>query len=231
MAFVPRNTRHRNEVFRVGNVGVFIGDQIARRVATINDIVPLSIVNCTPNLLLNVHAYPVGTRFFRIPLPEDNTFNYTIFNHELDEAIDFMITELASGRNVLIHCSSGINRSATVMIALMVYLFGHSIQTTANVLHTCAPATNPKPYLLAWLNAWEATHHYVLAQPNRIDLSPTRLPATDPLNLDHATVTNNALPALALPPPTYQFPHQEFVFGTGKNTMRVIPTNPAYAPR
>ncbi|KAH3855182.1 dual specificity protein phosphatase 3-like [Dreissena polymorpha] len=103
--------------------GVYCGDmKVALDNEHLNKIGITHIINCSQGKgssetnTDSMFYQPAGIKFHGIKAQDSPTFNMTIF---YKEAVEFMDKALKSGGKVFVHCSKGVSRSPTIVIAYL----------------------------------------------------------------------------------------------------------------
>ncbi|KAI8099437.1 protein-tyrosine phosphatase-like protein [Halteromyces radiatus] len=79
----------------------------------------------------------------------------TMIQQELHAAVLDIMRVRQTGRNVLVHCQCGLARSATVVIAYVMYMLHYSMSDAIRHVKACAPHINPNLSLMYQLREYE----------------------------------------------------------------------------
>lgn len=110
------------------------------------------IINCTPDLPFfweNKHQY---LRINVLDLPSQN------IRQHFDQAIEFIDKALCSkDNNVLVHCSAGISRSPTLVLAYMIYKHHLTLDEAFEKMRQLRQIVDPNISFILQLREWEKT--------------------------------------------------------------------------
>lgn len=108
---------------------------------------------------------PVHNRFnFRVKTKQimaDDSQSYNI-RYNFEEAFKFIEDARAKGGRVLVHCAMGISRSATIVLAYLMYKYRVPLNTAYEFVKARRPEINPNPGFMSILQQYE----YELSYPN-----------------------------------------------------------------
>ena len=79
-------------------------------------------------------------------------------NPDFEGLLDWIHYFLEDGSNVLIHCSAGVNRSPTVVIAYLIKYRGQSVETALEFVKSKRPCIMPTRYYISQLIDFENRH-------------------------------------------------------------------------
>ena len=108
---------------------------------------------------------PVHNRFnFRVKTKQimaDDSQSYNI-RYNFEEAFKFIEDARSKGGRVLVHCAMGISRSATIVLAYLMYKYRVPLNTAYEFVKARRPEINPNPGFMTILQQYE----YELNYPN-----------------------------------------------------------------
>ncbi len=97
-----------------------------------------AVVNCTPDV--PTHFKAQGVKYMRLDLDDSSSSKDQQKMYAfLPRAVAFIRDQIRQGRNVLVHCHAGIQRSATVAVAYLASTYGMSLQEAADAIHSRRP--------------------------------------------------------------------------------------------
>jgi len=73
----------------------------------------------------------------------------------LSRQVHFIDTQRRAGRTVFVHCDAGVDRSATVLIAYLMWRDHRPLSETLALVRSRRPVANPNPTLLKVLEQWQ----------------------------------------------------------------------------
>lgn len=95
------------------------------------------ILNVTPY----DYQYPDAVQVVQVPhIDNDHHLTQVKMYKKLPHMIDLVRTWLKEGKNVLVHCKAGVNRSPTVVIAYLVQYHDMSVQDATKLVREQRPA-------------------------------------------------------------------------------------------
>ncbi len=133
----------------IPNTGLFIGDQwaaVSQPQLQSNGIT--HILNTTP---VNVPPQP-GIIYKQIPMldsPDQDLLS------NLEPALQFIDQVVSRGGKILIHCQAGVSRSASVLIAFIMWKWNIGFIEALNLVRRHRPITNPNSGFTEQLQEFE----------------------------------------------------------------------------
>ena len=103
------------------------------------------------NTVSNFSARSVSTRYLCVGIKDMPTIQ---IRHHFPRMLEFVEQALQHG-NVLVHCTMGISRSATVVIAYLMKRCNATLAQAYKCLEDVRPYVNPNPGFMAQLREWE----------------------------------------------------------------------------
>ena len=126
------------------------GDLVARNEEQLRDVGITHVVNCASDWSAN-YMEEKGIKYK----------NYYLKDHVLEDiscvfydAIEFIKGAKAEGGKVLVHCMQGISRSATIVIAYLIFTTKMTFTDSYNLCRKLRPCTNPNMGFIAQLEQW-----------------------------------------------------------------------------
>jgi protein-tyrosine phosphatase len=95
------------------------------------------IINCTKNVPSNF-AHKIKS--IRVPIDDTEYTSIQQYLEDVSEIIDF---EISKGGNVLVHCWAGISRSASMVIAYLMWKYCLSYNNAYKYVHNCRSIISP----------------------------------------------------------------------------------------
>ncbi len=89
------------------------------------------------------HEYPPEVNLLHIDDISDSLTESSFTLEKLVEAVEFIKTNIANNRNVIVHCRAGASRSPTVIIAYMMQRDKLTVSDAVNFVARKAPHINP----------------------------------------------------------------------------------------
>lgn len=122
--------------------GLFIGSMDARLCVEQRGIG--AVVAC---LTAEEHAalkpLPVGVVEHHVLMDDTTSFEHDALHSLVVDATSFIRTQIAEGRNVLVHCAAGISRSATVVLAYLMLRDSISFPEALQRVREARPRVRP----------------------------------------------------------------------------------------
>ena len=100
---------------------------------------------------------PKGRYSYRVKTKHilaDDSERYNI-RYNFDEAFRFIEDATSRGGRVLVHCAMGISRSATIVIAYLMYKYRVPLSTAFDFVKSRRPEINPNPGFMNTLQQFE----------------------------------------------------------------------------
>jgi atypical dual specificity phosphatase len=116
----------------------------------INSKFNVKVLNVAMELPKGRHSYRVKTKH----IMADDSASYNI-RYNFEEAFRFIDDATARGGRVLVHCAMGISRSATIVIAYLMYKYRVPLATAYNFVKARRPEINPNPGFMNALQQYE----------------------------------------------------------------------------
>lgn len=111
------------------------------------------VVNCSRNIPF---AFPM-LQGLRVPV-DDSPHDEDVMEQHLPRAVEAICESVRSGRNVLVHCYAGQQRSATVVAAWLMASTGLGVREAKQLVKAIKPETFPMPTFTSSLAAYRARH-------------------------------------------------------------------------
>ena len=108
---------------------------------------PTAILNCAKDVPMSPH----GVASMHLMLDDIETERIT---PHFSRAIEFIEREMAMGRRVLVHCAAGISRSASMVIAYLMYTRGMSFNDAYAYVKDRRNIVNPNMGFVFQLHAF-----------------------------------------------------------------------------
>jgi protein-tyrosine phosphatase len=123
---------------------LYIGDaKMASNVSLLQRYQITHIVNCASELKSNERKY--NQMFNYLMLPMVDGFD-TDLNDYITTVIEFIEDALENKGNVFIHCSQGISRSASILIAYLMYKYNTPYDETLEFVRQSRPECKPNGF-------------------------------------------------------------------------------------
>lgn len=119
---------------------IFIGNQKSS-----TDLVVLQnydithIINCASTDCPSLHS---SINYYNIPISDDMASSITPY---LSDTCKFIKNSIENGRKVLVHCEEGRSRSASIIIAYLIFEKGINYRQAFNILSDICPKIQPNP--------------------------------------------------------------------------------------
>jgi len=134
---------------------LFIGDKYASRDRELlRQLNIKTIINCTTNPKNGGgirNYFPSDFYYLRVPVKDSDLEDLSPYFAEACELIE---RSLRQKFNVLIHCQQGVSRSATIVLAYLLYK-GETLKDAYLKLKTARPIVKPKTAFLRQLVTWD----------------------------------------------------------------------------
>lgn len=110
------------------------------------------VINATPSIPMRA---PADVRVYRIPVDDAPDANDTMLRH-FPTAVLLIDEVLSHGHNVLVHCRAGMQRSAAVVAAYLMWKRGLTADQALEYVNKRKPETFwPRPTFEPALRAWQ----------------------------------------------------------------------------
>eukprot|EP00746_Dinoflagellata_sp_MGD_P003794 gnl/MRDRNA2_/MRDRNA2_107355_c0_seq1.p1 gnl/MRDRNA2_/MRDRNA2_107355_c0~~gnl/MRDRNA2_/MRDRNA2_107355_c0_seq1.p1 ORF type:complete len:161 (+),score=34.26 gnl/MRDRNA2_/MRDRNA2_107355_c0_seq1:85-567(+) len=119
------------------------------------------VVNCANDVEC---LFPQSFKYLHCEI-EDGGDDDSIVDH-FKSATDFVETARSSGGIVLVHCMMGINRSATVALAVLMNLEDWTLKRAFEHVHHCRSCVDPFQGNRQKIAAWELQTHSTCSMPD-----------------------------------------------------------------
>jgi len=194
--------------------GLYIGDKYAcRDLDLLKSLQIRTIINCTvkPKAGGLRNYYSSDFLYKRVPVKDSDLEDLTPWFSEVCELVD---QSLQQKFNVLIHCQQGVSRSATIVLAYLLYK-GNNLKNAYVQLKTARPIVKPKTAFLRQLVLWDKQlskkrkernerkricSYQELPNPKRKKIVSKKV-VSPPINIEGPTI------GPVYPPPTSNPPH------------------------
>lgn len=117
-----------------------------------NDLKKIGVTHILTAVTGIVPAYPTDFEYKTVDLCDTITTNIQKYFNLCNQFIDYAITNQGV---VFIHCICGVSRSATIVIAYLMYKYQYSREVAIKYVQNCRQCVNPNHYFLHQLALYE----------------------------------------------------------------------------
>lgn len=111
-----------------------------------------AVVCCNRELEFATSNFIQGIEYYRVDVEDMGREPIELF---FPEASEFIHTQLLQERSVLVHCTAGVSRSASVLLAYLMEYGGYSLYDAFFLIHRHRPTITPNPGFMERLRDYE----------------------------------------------------------------------------